>query len=129
MHLNHKTHEISIWRDLKTKTTTVQKIKTAAAGCIWMTGLLIAGSDSPYMPWLNGLGILMFSGISLISGQWLSRLDRADSGTVFKTPPSRPGTPLRLECKKTGWGIKPPWPREHLSACQENVQGRIFSKI
>ncbi len=129
MQLNHETDERKIRGRLKIKTKTARKIKTAAAACVWMAGLLIAGSDSPYMPWLNGLGILMFSGISLISGQWLSCLDRADSGRDFKATPSGPVAIPGSGWKKAGWGMKPPWRRDHLSACEEKIQGRIFSKI
>jgi hypothetical protein len=129
MHLNPQTHKITIRGSLKIKTRTVRKIKTATAGCIWITGLLIAGSDSPYMPWLNGLGILMFSGISLISGQWLSRLDSSGSGKVIKTPPSRSEKTRCAGWKKPGWGMNSPWPGEYVSDGDDKIHGRIFSKI
>jgi hypothetical protein len=129
MHLNPQTHKINRRIGLKIKTTTAGKIKTAAAGCLWMAGLLIAGSDSPYMPWLNGLGILMFSGISLVSGQWLSRLDRPDSGMVNKAAPSRTEAMPCSGRKKAGWGMKSPWPGEYVSDGGQKFHGRIFSKI
>jgi hypothetical protein len=129
MHLNHETDEIKIRGGLKIKTKTAKKIKTAAAALFWMAGLLIAGSDSPYMPWLNGMGILMFSGISLVSGQWLSRLDRADSGKALNASPPRPEVTPGSGWKKAGWDMKSPWRRDHLSAGEEKIQGRIFSKI
>ena len=40
-------------------------------GTAWITGLLIAGSDSPYMPWLNGMGLLLFFGAGIILGKLL----------------------------------------------------------
>jgi len=33
---------------------------------LFVIGLTLAGSDSPYMPWLNGLGIIIFFGILLV---------------------------------------------------------------
>jgi len=38
-------------------------------GVVWVTGLLIAGSDSPYMPWLNGIGLGLFLGASILLGK------------------------------------------------------------
>lgn len=129
MYLNPQTHKTTLRGSLKIKTTTVRKIKTALTGCVWMTGLLIAGSDSPYMPWLNGLGILIFSSISLVSGQWLSSLDQSDSGMVFKATSCRSEATARSGWKKAGWGLKSPWPREDGSDGDEKIHGRIFSKI
>ncbi len=38
-------------------------------GIAWVAGLLIAGSDSPYMPWLNGIGLILFLGASILLGK------------------------------------------------------------
>ena len=51
------------------------RLQVIVWSCIWVAGLLIAGSDSPYMPWLNGIGALFLSGASLALGKLLSRLE------------------------------------------------------
>jgi len=40
------------------------------AGLIWVLGLLAAGSDSVYMPWLNVVGAMIF----LLASIWLGRV-------------------------------------------------------
>ena len=55
----------------------VQKIKyeksfIGISGTVWIAGLLIAGSDSQYMPWLNGIGLLLFFGASILLGKLLN---------------------------------------------------------
>lgn len=40
-----------------------------AVGFFWIAGLLVAGSDSQYMPWVNGAGLILFTGASLIMGR------------------------------------------------------------
>lgn len=72
-------------------------VKSGFFGIIWIIGLLIAGSDSPYMPWVNGAGLFLF----LAAGLLLSRsLSQAPSTPVtmpagklkqpLKTPLSEP---------------------------------------
>lgn len=51
------------------------------AGLFWVAGLMIAGSDSPYMPWVNGIGAFLFLGASLILSRLLPRLDPAGRKT------------------------------------------------
>jgi len=34
-------------------------------GFFWTVGLLIAGSDGDFMPWVNGLGLLLFAASSI----------------------------------------------------------------
>jgi len=41
-------------------------------GICWVAGLLIAGSDSPYMPFLNGIGLILFLSASLLLGRLFS---------------------------------------------------------
>ncbi|MCA1793213.1 MAG: hypothetical protein LC660_04950, partial [Desulfobacteraceae bacterium] len=43
--------------------------------CVWVAGLLLAGSDGPFMPWLNGLGALVFAGAGLVLARMSSRMD------------------------------------------------------
>ena len=40
------------------------------AALIWVLGLLAAGSDSVYMPWLNVVGAMIF----LLASIWLGRV-------------------------------------------------------
>ncbi|MBU0970557.1 MAG: hypothetical protein KKC20_07910 [Proteobacteria bacterium] len=44
------------------------------AGSLWVLGLLVAGSESLYMPWLNTAGAVVFLGASLWLGRILPRL-------------------------------------------------------
>lgn len=50
-------------------------------GIGWVVGLLIAGSDSDYMPLINGAGLLLFLGTSLLLGKRLNRPKQ--TGTVI----------------------------------------------
>jgi Sec-independent protein secretion pathway component TatC len=43
-----------------------QKYWTGIIGIIWVAGLLIAGSESPYMPWMNIIGLILFFIASLM---------------------------------------------------------------
>lgn len=45
---------------------------TGLMAAAWVAGLLTAGSDSPYMPWLNGMGLFLFFGASLLLGKRLN---------------------------------------------------------
>ncbi|MCG8565206.1 MAG: hypothetical protein MI747_08995 [Desulfobacterales bacterium] len=46
-------------------------------GILWVAGLILTGSEGPYMPWLNGFGALLFLKSSIVLGQWLPRLERS----------------------------------------------------
>jgi hypothetical protein len=46
--------------------TIYEKCFIGMTGTAWIAGILIAGSDSPYMPWLNGLGLVLFLGASVL---------------------------------------------------------------
>jgi len=48
----------------QTQKTIYEKCFIGLAGTAWIAGLLVAGSDSPYMPWLNGIGLILFFGAS-----------------------------------------------------------------
>ncbi len=37
-----------------------KKCLTGVTGITWVAGLLIAGSDSAYMPWVNTVGLIIF---------------------------------------------------------------------
>ncbi|MBU0463170.1 MAG: hypothetical protein KKE12_06090 [Proteobacteria bacterium] len=49
--------------------TIYEKCFIGITGIAWVAGLLIAGSDSPYMPWLNGIGLILFLGASILLGK------------------------------------------------------------
>jgi len=57
------------------------------AALIWVLGLLTAGSDSIYMPWLNVAGAILFLAASLWLGRILPKLEMSgttDLRQVFK---------------------------------------------
>lgn len=97
------------------------KLQVVAGGCIWVAGLLIAGSDSPYMPWLNGAGAIVFSGASLALGKLLPRLD-PDASVSFsndRLPCFMPGG-KKHRVKKHG---------DSILSCVVISRGRIFSNF
>jgi hypothetical protein len=53
------------------KKTIYEKCVIGGIGTVWIAGLLISGSDSPYMPWLNGMGLFLFLGATLLLGKCL----------------------------------------------------------
>ncbi|MCK5683967.1 hypothetical protein KAJ27_07595 [bacterium] len=59
----------------KKQTTIYQKCYTSMMGIIWVAGLLIAGSDSPYMPWVNGIGLILFLCASIMLGRFFQTLE------------------------------------------------------
>ena len=58
----------------QTQKTIYEKSFIGLSGIAWIAGLLIAGSDSQYMPWLNGIGLLLFFGASILLGRLFSPL-------------------------------------------------------
>ena len=67
---------------------TLNRLRSACIGLAWVTGLLAAGSDSPYMPWVNILGLLLFLGASLGLTRSLRRTRKSvtpKSGTSSRT--------------------------------------------
>jgi hypothetical protein len=57
----------------------LKKCITGIVGLIWVSGLLIAGSDSIYMPWVNGIGLILFFSASIILGKLLQPFDSNES--------------------------------------------------
>ena len=97
------------------------KLQVVAGGCVWVAGLLIAGSDSPYMPWLNGIGAVVFSGASLVLGKLLPRLDPdASGGFSHERSPCSVADINRARVLTTHDTILP---------CAFVSQGRIFSNF
>ena len=58
------------------KTQAIRKMKLFIPVLTWIAGLLLAGSDGPMMPYLNGAGALLFLGASIWLGNILSGLDK-----------------------------------------------------
>ncbi|NOX33217.1 MAG: hypothetical protein GXP56_05695 [Deltaproteobacteria bacterium] len=63
--------------------TTYKKCFIGLTGTTWIAGLLIAGSDSPYMPWLNILGLIVFF-LSTILLEKLLKPSHSGSGMVMQ---------------------------------------------
>ncbi|MBT3176276.1 MAG: hypothetical protein HOG03_07075 [Desulfobacula sp.] len=63
--------------------TIYEKCFIGITGTAWATGLLIAGSDSPYMPWLNGMGLILFLGASILLGKLFKRSHSNTQGMIY----------------------------------------------
>lgn len=46
-----------------------EKIMIVAKGFFWVAGLVMAGSDSNFMPWGNGIGVVLFAASSFFLGK------------------------------------------------------------
>ena len=53
----------------QTQTNRHGKIMLGIKGFFWVAGLLIAGSDSNFMPWVNGTGLLLFIASTIVLGK------------------------------------------------------------
>lgn len=60
-----------------------QWLLKGVVGLLWVAGLLIAGSDSDYMPWMNIIGVIVFLGASLFLGTRLHE-KKEDTGTIIQ---------------------------------------------
>ena len=70
----------------------MQQIKTGIIATAWIFGLLIAGSDSPQMPWVNFLGLFLFAAASLGLGRSLHSPDKKENpaaGSCFLNRPPK----------------------------------------
>lgn len=56
-----------------------EKCLIGLTGTAWTAGLLVAGSDSPYMPWLNCIGLILFFSASVLLGKLIKPL-RSSAG-------------------------------------------------
>ena len=68
-------------------------------GLIWTLGLLLAGSDSPLMPWTNISGILLFAAASLCmagnSGSFKLKRGKKRFNTRMAIPAGSKGSRLQ----------------------------------
>lgn len=63
--------------------TIVEKCFIGVTGTAWVAGLLIAGSDSPYMPWLNGIGLIVFFCASILLGKFFNSSHSKDRISIY----------------------------------------------
>ncbi|MBI9090405.1 MAG: hypothetical protein JEZ12_14410 [Desulfobacterium sp.] len=66
------------------KKTVQEQLVLMMAGLLWVTGLLLAGSDNPYMPWSNLGGLVLFYGATVMMARRLETPGRHSLGTVKK---------------------------------------------
>jgi len=67
---------------------------------IWVFGLLAAGSDSVYMPWLNLAGAIIFFLASLWLGRVLPRLEASIRVVSSRVPVRTKGLAVSFENKQ-----------------------------
>ena len=61
-----------------------EKCVIGMAGSVWVAGIFIAGSDGPYMPWLNGIGIGLFFCASFLLGRYFHPLNVKSTSVAGK---------------------------------------------
>ncbi len=89
---------------------------------VWVTGLILAGSDGPLMPYLNIWGGFQFFAASCLLGRFLPRLDSHSRTGIHWSlgfsfgvlPPCRPSVKPRKVPRKThhARGLQPRYARE-----------------
>lgn len=89
---------------------------------VWVTGLILAGSDGPLMPYLNIWGGFQFFAASCLLGRFLPRLDSHSRTGIHGSqglslgvlPPCRPSVkPRRISQKaQRARGLQPRYARE-----------------
>lgn len=72
---------------MQLKRESMDRVLRGVAGFFWVSGLLAAGSDGPFMPWVNLGGVLLFIVTSIWFGKMLNQLERPRREK--QTPPSR----------------------------------------
>ncbi len=65
-------------------------------GILWVAGLLIAGSDSPYMPWINGTGLILFFCASILFGKVLQSIESENDNIIPRKLTERPPLCLKI---------------------------------
>ncbi|MDD9305074.1 MAG: hypothetical protein HUK40_23140 [Desulfobacter sp.] len=84
------------------------KVKLIGWVLVWIAGLLMAGSDGPWMPYLNIMGLLLFLGACVGLGRVLPALEL--HGPVSPDPYLPRVQPLKTSSKPMG--IRPRYARE-----------------
>jgi hypothetical protein len=81
--------------------TIYERCLIGITGTAWVAGLLVAGSDSPYMPWLNGIGLIIFLGASILLGKCLeASSSSADDNKIIPQFYQRPDAMGKKKEKK-----------------------------
>lgn len=57
----------------------VKNVKNGVVAVLWVTGLLMAGSDNIYMPWTNGIGLLIFLCACISASRRFRRLENREN--------------------------------------------------
>ncbi|MBU1194460.1 MAG: hypothetical protein KKE62_13520 [Proteobacteria bacterium] len=60
-----------------------EKCYIAVTGIIWISGLLIAGSENNFMPWVNGAGLILFLISSILLGKFFRQLESSGNLVMF----------------------------------------------
>lgn len=77
-----------------------EKMYISITAVIWISGLLLAGSDSPYMPWLNSLGLILFFCASLALGKRLNPSGSSAGAIIYPRFCQRPAAGAMASNKK-----------------------------
>ena len=84
-----------------------RSLKSFCMTLIWITGLLLAGSDSDSMPWINLIGLVLFLCASLLLGRSLHQTGKTGSNAAYSGV--KAGTRLekgaankRIRCRQQG---------------------------
>ncbi len=75
---------------LLTKETLKTKVLVIITALAWAGGLLLAGSDGPFMPYLNTVGVVIFLCASLVLGRILPKLEANESMAFGRPLPKMP---------------------------------------
>lgn len=62
-------------------------------GIIWVAGLLFAGSDSLYMPWINFFGLLVFIFVSILIAKRCKTAKQQTGTLIYPGFNQKPLTP------------------------------------
>ncbi len=68
----------------RNQTRIIDHVARMIVGIFWIGGLLIAGSDNVYMPWVNIVGLVLFLGASILMGRSF-QMPVKNTGTLIHT--------------------------------------------
>lgn len=79
---------------------TYEKFYICVTGSTWVAGLLIAGCDSPYMPWVNGVGLILFFCSSVLLGKHFRKFEAGNGCNIPPTESQKQFVQPRLPEKR-----------------------------
>lgn len=79
-----------------------EKCYIAVTGAVWVAGLLIAGSENDFMPWINGAGLILFLVSSILLGKFFRQLEPSGNIVMFPKFYPQPGLTPETRVKKNG---------------------------